>query len=73
MMCSEAVLWTQVPPLAGVGGEALGLHGPPQLFRLGEVIQATVSEQGDPHHAILQFKGQNLWVESRIPLPSNLK
>jgi hypothetical protein len=46
-------------------------NGP--LFRVGEILQGRVVEQIDDHHAILQIKGENLWVENHIPLSKNME
>ena len=51
-------------PLPGVPSEEGSI-----LFRLGETLRGRVVQQIDPRHAFLKLRGQDLLVESHIPLP----
>jgi hypothetical protein len=43
------------------------------LFHLGEILEGRVIEKIDGSHVMIQLKGHELLVESRIPLPENFE
>ncbi len=56
------------PPLLPLPVEtAFNLNA--SFFRPGEILQARILQQMEPHRFLLQVGDQRLWVESRVPLP----
>jgi hypothetical protein len=56
------------PPLSPPPAETeFNLNAP--FFRPGEILQARILRQMEPHRFLLELGGQRLWVESRVPLP----
>jgi hypothetical protein len=56
------------PPLSLLPAEnEFNLNAP--FFRPGEILQARILRQMEPHRFLLELGGQRLWVESRVPLP----
>ena len=45
----------------------------PSLFPLGEVLEGRVIQQIDDRHAVVQFKGHDLLVESDLSLPNEMR
>jgi hypothetical protein len=44
-----------------------------QIFHLGEVLKGTVIEQIDGQHAVMRFKGHDLWVETHLALSERME
>jgi hypothetical protein len=56
------------PPLSLLPAKTeVNLNAP--FFCPGEILQARILRQMEPHRFLLQMGAQKIWVESRVPLP----